>query len=307
MCRPVVELKYVERHNGFVVLGIMYDPHDFPIVYNLCVSDTLSLKETYEIYSQLSSQSLNYITDTEKEFSDSFIKTRGLCKEVFKTEKDLKKIETLWGICNGYIRRKRGGKKKVDDVYIASDNDDTAYDPIEYDALITHAKTVMGVSESRFITQGGLFGLNNMPELDLEYIPNIAYQSGFIECLDIILSSLTISSLNEDINPSVRMQVERNIANMEMIDGVDLESFNCPCGRFNEFLIPCIHACAMTDDPMKHVSILYSKNMFDFEYNLVPVLENAVKIKLKVPSRIKKRKISKGVNKENENNKENKL
>lgn len=293
LVRNVVELKFVERHGGFVVLGVVYDPHDFPIIFNVCVSDGLTLQETYALYIKQSPHGLKYITESERDFNECFIKTRGLCREVFKTEKELKKIETLWGICNGYIRRKQGGKKRIDENLLASEDDATALDANEFDGLIALAQSAVGVPESRFVTRGGLFGLNNMPDPDLEYIPNNAYTTGFIECIDNILSSLTLSPIKEDINPSVRMQVERNIENKELIDGVNLDNFECPCGRFKEFLIPCVHACAVTEDPMKYVSIVYSKNLFEFEYGLLPVIENVAKPKVKTANRTKKRKMSK--------------
>ncbi|EJW04026.1 hypothetical protein EDEG_01660 [Edhazardia aedis USNM 41457] len=53
---------------------------------------------------------------------------------------------------------------------------------------------------------------------------------------------------------------------------VDLHNCTCTCGRFQMLMIPCMHACAVVENPYKYISIIYNNMAFDFKYNVKCVL-----------------------------------
>lgn len=51
----------------------------------------------------------------------------------------------------------------------------------------------------------------------------------------------------------------------------------CTCGRFQTFLIPCIHACAITKDPLNFVSHLYNMEIMKDLTPISPIFELTTK------------------------------
>jgi hypothetical protein len=63
---------------------------------------------------------------------------------------------------------------------------------------------------------------------------------------------------------------------------VDLVNCTCTCGKYQSYLIPCSHGCAIIlslgADPYKHVSLIYSKETLNrMLIDLVPVVDEPVK------------------------------
>ncbi|KAM0675633.1 hypothetical protein GVAV_001001 [Gurleya vavrai] len=333
-CRNVIEIKAIEKIDGFVVYAILFDPHDFPIVYAFVVSEDKELKDAVKyLMNEINDGYFNLILDFNKEIFeilddmkiDYFVKVREVCKEIYKNEKDRNIIETLFGICNGFIKRiplidndiKK--RKKICNERNFDENNKVELDPFLYDKYISMVKSIYPLKEERFIRKKNYFNLQNMHEIDLDYIHNSVYNFGLIECFNGILSLLQISDEKEDFGVFLKMKLEKNkkmaqeftivkkenddengeitVKNHEKEFTVNLNKSKCSCGMFQTFLFPCVHACAVTENIFQYVSILYSKEMFLFDYNLVPVIEDAVKIEkgryLKVAGRPKKKRIRK--------------
>lgn len=330
LCRNVIEIKAIEKNDGWVVYAILYDPHDFPIIYSFLVSDEKDLKESIsELLANIDCNYFDFMIEFNKELIEIFeslnidflVKTRDICREVYKNEKDRNVIEKLWGICNGYIKRQKGGntnkrKRKAGD-------DDTAFYSVEcdeesntvlsgekFDKIIGLVKNLGPIKEERFIKRTSYFNLNNL-ECDLDYISSAFYTMGYIECINGILVSLKTSESSDDFGPNVRMRIEKNkeyaltlkikdentlpeydkenesnnVRNI-VLDGkkefkVNMDEMMCTCTRYQSTLIPCVHACTLTNEPYKFTSIVYSKENFLFEYDIKPVFESGIKEKVK--------------------------
>ncbi|KAM0687026.1 hypothetical protein COBT_001741 [Conglomerata obtusa] len=385
LCRNVIEIKVIEKNDGYVCYAILFDPHDFPIIYSFVVSEDKELKDTLKfLFNEINDGYFNFIVEYNKEVLEILeelkimylVKTRDICKEVHKNEKDREIIETIFGICNGLIQRKGGfeeiskKKKKIKHEEAVKpnnsslENNNREMEPFAYDKIITLIKSVISLDEERFIkgwessstsANKNYFNLQNMHEIDLDYIHSSVYSFGLLECFNGIISLLQISDEKENFGMNVKMRIEKNkkigkdliIINndKEIIDNkvltkgaiknnykddnnasndnnnvsnvnsanntptiftvcgegkeytVNLEKSTCTCGKFQRLLIPCVHACAVLENPFEYVSILYSKEFFLFDYNLIPVIEDAVKVEkgryLKVAGRPKKKRIRK--------------
>ena len=86
--RNIMELKVYERPCGFLILGLLYDPTDEPIVQSMLLTEC-SKKESLESFIQFNSIANNfYLIELDSEIIDVmrqnnvnfFVKTRSVCK-----------------------------------------------------------------------------------------------------------------------------------------------------------------------------------------------------------------------------------
>lgn len=332
--RNVLELKVYERLDGHVVYGLLFDPHDSPVIYCFSVSDDMALTENLSrLIKNIDTDYFNIIIDYKKELIDSLeflnvnylIKSRSVCREVFKNNRDHLVIDKLFGICNGHIKRAKGEdkrkrrkksdssvyKKNIEDVpFFVSENDsDYILSCEEFDS-ITNLINFYNLSEERYIARYNYFGLNNLCETEVECVNYSLYQASFYECINGIIASIKLPEMTETYGPNVFLRLEKNkqlkfdvdYTNKDSLkfvvtDGkeytVDFNALTCDCGKFQSYLIPCVHACSVDIDLFKYISILYNKEHFLFEYNLTPVFENQQCNKSKIATKPKRKRARK--------------
>ncbi|KAM0677889.1 hypothetical protein BDAP_001568 [Binucleata daphniae] len=359
LTRRVIEIKVYEKLDGYVIYAILFDPHDFPIVY-ACIVTELDLKESFRIFFRELSTGFNIMVEFNKEIMeileemniDYFVKVRDICKEMYKIEKDKGAIENVYGICNGIIKREGGYEKrdkkkkrkteetkdsrckdenkdsKEEKENIESNNNsvfqgnafnnissnlsalkgeankynvnnisngagsvsnynstnETNYstspyelDPFVYDKIIQSIKSLYNFTVERFIKEKNYFGLQNMHEVELDYINPGVYNLEMIECFNGILSMLQLSDEKEDIGNNVRIKIEKNkkIAKKECfevnknINEDDIKNDNSKNFRNeNSKNIKSIEHENMTDN--KHSSIKYCVKDGNKKYTVIP-------------------------------------
>lgn len=267
---PVLELKYYKRKNGIVVYGLLYDPIFEPVVYSCLVAEDVSdvlafryfLKSLPGTFFLVEYDEL-LIETLEACGVEFFIKTREICNHVYSLDNNKENIETIWNNCNI-------GDSKIPEV--------GDINPKRY------LKKLIGRE---------ILNLNNLPECDVDFIMYSVYSLNFFDCLNAIhkLSNdslkirkrFTISDTKSMFGNNVITRLERNRATKPTSKCVvDLTNYVCECGKFQELMIPCVHACeeikGMNEDPYMYVSTLYSKEQYNKLVEIIPVMNISIKL-----------------------------
>lgn len=271
--RPVVELKVGNRReNGFIAYAIVYDPLDNPLVYSFCVSE--SLDDLKKFVTSLSGFFILIDYDRclidlfESEGIDYFLKVRSICKHLFSLSGRKEVVENVWNVCNR----------------------DTETDlPIPVDKR--RYKVRLAPRE--------LFGIHNFSDIDLDFIYSSIYTLPMIDTLNYLLKFISDDvaakrtsekgfgdNVNWRLNKKNECRVENGKVyemNMEFI--VNLEKCMCTCGRYQELLIPCVHAIALikslNKNPSDYVSRIYAKEtLSQMLVDIIPVVNEPVKLSI---------------------------
>jgi SWIM zinc finger len=257
--RNIVEIKVYERPTGFLILGILYDPYNEPLIYSMLLTEH-NKKESLDSFISYMKNDF-YIIDLDCEIIDVlksrqigfFIKTRSVCAYLEEDIDDDPESYQYYHDCNFGDREYLNLEKKY--------------------YLRKHCPKNM-------------FNLNNCCIVDMDFISAIVLSLPFFECLNslIWLTSEDIKlrkpnftdSLENRICDSVVDQIEENVENVPINNyEVDLVNKRCGCGKFQEFLVPCVHAIKkMGDcDPYYYVSNVYLKDSMLRIHNIVPVVD----------------------------------
>lgn len=263
LLRNILDLKIYLRKKGCVIYGIGYDPHDKPIVVSALISE-MDVSESLEVFFNFENEMLKKIANEIFYFCEYepvliaklqvlnvnfFIKSRSICKKIGKD--DLEKT----------FKALNYGKEPLAQL--------NTIDPKRYLVLLNPP----------------LYGINNFGEVDVEFIFYSIYNTIYIDCIIAIIKFVS-DYYNEIIQKSnelrfgnnINYRLERNIKQKINDDHtVDLNKMTCTCGRFQTFLIPCIHACAITKDPLNFVSHLYNMEIMKDLTPISPIFELTTK------------------------------
>lgn len=268
---PIVEIRVYKRTGGFVVFGVLHGPTSSPIVYSCAIgeSDSRSSVLAYFIESTLDvfflvdfdTEIINLLKEANREF---FVKTRDICKFYYNKTRSTDVVEGVWNKCNN----------------------DSQYDTPELDAL----------EPKRYIKkycEVEMLGLHNTSECDVEFINLGVFSFTFFDCVNGVLRLISdnlkqrkkvdVDDKKSMFGYKVMHRIEKNLS-ITLKDNtyeVDLENQTCTCGKFQELLIPCPHACKVIvdagEDPYLYVSQLYSRKKLLELKELVPVVNLPVK------------------------------
>lgn len=254
--RNIVELRVYERPTGFLVVGFLYDPGDEPVVQSMLLTES---PKAASVRSFLVRNSLSfYIIDLDIEIIDVlkaakvefFIKTRSVCAYLEESGEDDSSAPQHFYDCN-----------YGDRVYLD-------LDPRYY---------------LRKYCSVGLFNLNNMPVADPDYITNSLLGLPFFDCLNGLLWLISddlrcrISIARESVDnklPESVTELMEDLGHHRPQRDIDFEIKQCraqvpdvcacPCGKFQEYLVPCVHAVrkmqSLGIDPYLYVSTIYSRD-----------------------------------------------
>ncbi|KAF9763742.1 hypothetical protein NGRA_1072 [Nosema granulosis] len=267
---PAVEIKHYKKKNGIVVYGLLYDPVFDPVVYACLVAEDVidvvafryflrSLPNTFFLveYDEM------LIEVLEECGVDFFIKTREVCNHVYSIDNKKENIEAVWNNCNF-------GENKIPEM--------GEIDPKRY---------------LKKLLKREILNLNNLPECDVDFVMYSVYSLNFFDCVNAIhkLSNdslkarkkFTTTDTKSMFGNNVVSRVERNKNTQPTtMYNVDLIKYICECGKFQELMIPCVHACAeikeKNEDPYKYVSTLYSKEQYNKLPEIIPVLNISIKL-----------------------------
>ncbi|CAD26534.1 hypothetical protein [Encephalitozoon cuniculi GB-M1] len=268
---PIVEIRIYKRTEGFVILGVLRDPAWFPVVYSCVVSDLADRDDAFGYFVD-SMPSLFFLVDFDvhlirvlkEKDREFFVKTRDICKFYYNRGKSIDAVEDVWNKCNN----------------------DREWSTPEL-AFIDRKRYLRNCCEV------DMLGLQNTSECDVEFIGLGIFNLPFFDCINAILKLISDNlkqrkkiNLGEGkhlFGNNVISRIEKNTS-MEVADSfynVDLQNQTCTCGRFQEFLIPCPHACKKIldsgEDPYLYVSDLYSKARLLKLRDVVPVVDLPVK------------------------------
>ncbi|KAI5177054.1 hypothetical protein PAEPH01_2456 [Pancytospora epiphaga] len=263
LLRPVCELKTFQRVDGFIVIGILYDPNNEPVIQSLLITDTSKI-DSLKSFLAYSSSSF-YIIELDSEIIetmrsagvDFFVKTRDVCTYLGDADTGDSIAYKQFLNCN------------------YGDREYLKLEPRYY--LRTYCKS-------------RLFGLNNMPPVSFEFINPDSLSLSFFDCLSFLTTSISVymtskrttayelpDSLISDyaveyMDELMRMPVMRD----DWVQACDPTICFCPCGKFQEQLIPCVHAihklAKLGVEPYLYVSSIYARDRLLKLPPLVPVI-----------------------------------
>lgn len=268
---PIVEIRIYKRTEGFAVLGILRDPTWSPTIYSCVVSDLGSQEDAFRYFVDsmpelfflvdFDASLINILKEKRREF---FVKTRDICKFYYNKTKSIDTVENVWNKCNN----------------------DKEWSSPELD-FIDKKQYLKSCCETEML------GLQNTSECDVEFIGLGIFNLPFFDCIGGILKLASDNLKQRKKSPlgegkhllgnNVIRRIEKNLSMdvTETSHDVDLENQTCTCGRFQEFLIPCSHACKKIldseEDPYSYVSDLYSKVRLLKLKDITPVVDLPVK------------------------------
>lgn len=269
---PIVEIRIYKRTEGFAILGVLRDPMWAPIVYSCVISDVGDREDAFRYFVD-SMPSLFFLVDFDAELinilkgrdREFFVKTRDICKFYYSKSKSIDVVEDVWNKCN-------------------------------HDREWS-APEISFISRKRYLKsccEMDMFGLQNTSECDVEFIGLGIFNLPFFDCLNGVLKVIgdnlkhrkkvvTLGDKKSLFGNNVMHRLEKNMAmtSEKSAHSVDLENQTCTCGKFQEFLIPCPHACKKIadsgEDPCLYVSDVYSKERLLRLKDIAPVVDLSVK------------------------------
>lgn len=265
---PIVEVKAYKKTDGWVVFGVLHGPASAPVVHSCVIAEGCDREAALEYFVECIPDvfflvgldaELIRILEGRREF---FVKTRDVCKFYYGRTRSTDVVEQVWNRCNN----------------------DWEYDMSE-----------LGLEKKRYVKkycETALLGLHNTGECDVDFISLAVFGFPFLDCANAILK-LTSDNLRlrkrigtgdrqSLFGHNVVHRIEKNLlAPSGSEQTVDLDAQTCTCGRFQELLIPCPHACrAIADrgeDPYMYVGGMYSKTRLLELRDVVPVVSLPVK------------------------------
>ncbi|KAG0441004.1 hypothetical protein DMUE_1365 [Dictyocoela muelleri] len=269
--RPVVELKVGNRReNGFIAYAIIYDGLDNPLVYSFCVSESMEdsrkFVKSLEKFLIIIDYDRSLIELCESEGLDYFIKVRSICKHLFSLSGLKEVVENAWNCCN----------------------------------IDTTSELPLSVDKKRYkvrLSPRELFDIQNFSDIDLDFIYSSIYTLPMIDALNSLMKFISDDvaakrpidtgfgdNVMWRLNKNNKCRVEKGkVYENDVEFSVNLDKSTCTCGRFQELLIPCVHAIALirslNKKPEDYVSTLYSKETTSKMMNyIVPVVNEPVKL-----------------------------
>lgn len=268
---PIVEIKVYKKNEGLVVFGVLHDPTSSPIVYSCVVAEKgdkavimeYFVDSTAEVFFlvDFDAETIRILKEKGREF---FVKTRDICKFYYNKTKSTEVVESVWNKCNN---DKECSTPELESLEVR-----------QY--IKKHCRVEM-------------MGLQNTSECDVEFINLAVFNFSFFDCVNGILKligdnlkqrkKMNINDKKSLFGYNVVHRIEKNISAMprEMTQIVDVGEQTCSCGRFQELLIPCPHACKVIidggEDPYLYVGGMYSKMRLLELRDVVPVVNLPVK------------------------------
>ncbi|KAF7682508.1 hypothetical protein TCON_2268 [Astathelohania contejeani] len=295
--RNVLEIKIFERkieHRtmGEVIYSVVYDAIDTPQIFSFLVSERRregdTFQNTLEEFIQQNSKNTPtqpiYIIEYDRRIINVFqslnvnffVKVRSVCKEFYSKFEDKELVVEVWNMCNSmdkdqYLRRKSAMMKR--------------FNNIENELL-----NEIFTNEKHFIKcfNQPLFNVENFCDLEVDVIYSSVYGLTLFDCITSIMKLMadgikkkekiedSESDLRSKFGNNVIYRVERccllarnciivgdsNIVRDDNIEfHVNLNENICECGKYQMFLIPCVHACALimhhNENPYNYVSTIY--------------------------------------------------
>lgn len=280
--RKVREIKIIQRNNGTVILGLLFDSNDDFIINSVLISEESKIK-ALEVFLEFETQNndntpLLYLVDLDFEVIDFLIS---------KNHPFFTKSRAIFHYLHD---------SKDDDINSLNYFNEINYG--ERDFLDLDKKYYL-----RKFCPVNLFNLNTAHYPDFEYITPHVLSLPFVDLITslIWLISDDIKSrkllTGEDFESrfcDTLVGVFEDFEDKEpSLDyEVNLEKCYCGCGKFQEFLFPCIHAYKLLKklgkDPLLYTSNLYNKELISKVEDIVPVVN--IKVHPSKPRIVGKRK-----------------
>ncbi|RVD90935.1 hypothetical protein TUBRATIS_26260 [Tubulinosema ratisbonensis] len=263
LLRNIIDLKIYLRKKGCVIYGIGYDPHDKPIPVSVLVSE-MNVSESLEVF-------FNFEKETQKKCKNELF---------YFCDYEINLVKKLQSLKVNFFIKSRSIIKKI-----GKDDLEKTFKALNYEKEPLSELSWIDPKNYLVLLNPPFFGLNNFGEVDVEFIYYSIYNTTYIDCILAIIKFISdyyaeiLTKSNEvKFGNNVNYRLERNIKN-KIIDEhvVDPSKMTCTCGRFQAFMIPCIHACAITKDPINFVSNIYNMEIMKDLLLIKPIFELATK------------------------------
>lgn len=265
--RDVSELKVYSRHGRTVIFGLLFDPCDDHIVQSCMVSDepkTRALEAFIDWDSQVSNPGHQqfFIVDPDGDVMQ-VLKSKGVPFFI---------------------------KSRSVSLYLQESKED---DPgaFEYFTELNYGdKEFLEIEKSLYLKRHcpkQMFNLNNAHAPDFEFVTPLMLSLSLVDC-----ATALIWLVHDDLKTRKTFSTEDAECRLPeaIVDFLeecsetepraeyeaDLERAYCGCGKFQENLFPCIHACkkirGLGQDPLMYVSSVYSKDNLLRIHDISPVV-----------------------------------
>lgn len=263
LLRNIIDLKVYLRKKGCVIYGIGYDPHDKPIPVSVLVSE-MNVTESIEVF-------FSFEKELQKKIKNQIF---------YFCDYEPSLIKKLQSLKVNFFVKSRSIIKKI-----GRENVEQMFKALNYEKEPITELSWLDPKNYLTLLNPPFFGLNNFGEVDIEFIYYSIYNTTYIDCILAIIkfisdyySELVTKSSEIKFGNNVNYRLEKNIKQKRIDEHVvDLNKMTCSCGRFQNFLIPCIHACAITKDPINFVSSLYNMEIMKDLVVLMPIFELSTK------------------------------
>ncbi|KAM0680434.1 hypothetical protein GINT2_001494 [Glugoides intestinalis] len=280
--RPVSEIKVYPRQGGTVVLGLLIDPNGDYIIQSCLISEEPKLKaiEAFLQYDQQFSCS---------EYTQAFI-----------IDFDVELIDFLTSKKISFFIKSRALFH-----YLQDPKEEITAD--YYTQINYGTEEFLELNKEYYLRRFcpfEMFNLNNAHYPDFEYITSHVLSQSFIDC---IVSLIWLVS--DDIKSRKNLNLEDyesgfpdhlvgyfdELNDIESVRDctVSLSEGTCECGKFQEFLFPCIHAYKeikrLGSDPLLYTSNVYNKENLHKIQEIIPIVNIRVH-PFKLRQGIKKKK-----------------
>lgn len=301
--REIVEIKIYKRESGYLIIGFMFDSNNEPVVQSLLITtkkkeNAISsfLKYNAEEISQRGNRvdkpvpkdKTNRIRDS---YNGRFVSTKNDAKLEVKIRNEFYLVELDMTLINVLKSQGINFFVKTRSVigYLENYTDESPLTLQHFYNCNYGTKEYLKLEPKYYLAKEAnhsLFGLYNLPPTDPEFISETLLSQPFFICLNSLLCALKNdmktrqnhfknafdSILPNWLNDIMEEYVAHNSTNptdccekitySELLNS--LSSCQCECGKYQEYLFPCIHIVKKVKEygfePYYFVSSVYSKN-----------------------------------------------
>lgn len=252
--RDVCELRILPMANGTLVLGLLFDPNDDFIVQSVLVSEESKTK-ALEIFIEYDTPTRLYIIDMDFEL-----------------------IEFLREAGHPFFIKSRSVFH-----YLHTDEDPL---PAYFNELNYGDREFLDLPKEAYLRRfcpTPLYSLNNAHYPDFDFLSPYILSLPFVDCITSLMWSISDDIKGRKVIPGEDYDsrfpefITGLFEEWEGKDGdVDLEAGTCECGKFQEFLFPCVHAYKKIrergEDPLLYTSNIYNREIMQKIVDVVPVV-----------------------------------
>ncbi|ELA41953.1 uncharacterized protein VICG_00970 [Vittaforma corneae ATCC 50505] len=286
--RKTCEIGILPRINGTIIFGFLFDPNDDHIIQSVLVSEESKLKalEIFLEYDRQHSENTNDdARNSSTEFKNGSDESSATAKLLYIVDMDFDVVEYLSSKNHPFFIKSRSVFQYLQDPKEDDQNLQNYFNEINYGE-----KEFLELDKATYLKKFcpvNLYNLNNAHYPDFEYITPYILSLSFVDCITslIWLISEDIKNRKTIVGEDCASRISESIAGIfeeyndvePTVDcEVNLSEGTCECGKYQEFLFPCIHAYKkikeIGKDPILYTSNIYNKENLLKIKDIIPVV-----------------------------------